>query len=267
VICGEHKGVRVSAKTFSLPKNGNSEQEYEDAFYPDRGNEFEGTRLRFAVADGASEAMLSRDWAKILTASFCRSTPDTFGSCLVRAQASWEKWRADYLRKRERNNKPIQWYEEPGLEAGAFATFQGLEFVDCGEDGTNRWRAVAVGDACLFQIRGERLLVKFPIENSGDFTNSPSLVASAPARNEKMLAAVKEASGDWQVDDQFFLATDALACWFLRQTEAGGAPWKTLGDFGTRDERQPFLHWMAALRDSKEIRNDDVTLLRLFIEG
>ena len=43
-------------KAFWLPKDGSTEEEYEDAFFPRHSSSFTGERLRFAIADGATEA-------------------------------------------------------------------------------------------------------------------------------------------------------------------------------------------------------------------
>ena len=43
------------------------------------------------------------------------------------------------------------------------------------------WQAVAVGDSCLFVVRGGRLYSSFPLEDTAQFDNSPALVCSNPA--------------------------------------------------------------------------------------
>ena len=40
------------------------------------------------------------------------------------------------------------------------------------------WKAVSVGDCCLFIIRDDKLIEKFPIEVDSDFDNTPSLIGS-----------------------------------------------------------------------------------------
>jgi len=55
-----------------VQKGGNAEGEYEDAFHPPGNGKVEGAALRFAIADGASEGMLSGAWARILVELHCR---------------------------------------------------------------------------------------------------------------------------------------------------------------------------------------------------
>jgi hypothetical protein len=123
--------MKVFLTSFWLQKDGNTEDEYEDAFHPIRKGEWEGELLRFAVADGASESMLSGRWAEILVRVFFRLKGHQAGihDFLERAYRSWNIWKSSYLHGREKRNRPIQWYEEPGLQAGAFSTFFGLTIL------------------------------------------------------------------------------------------------------------------------------------------
>jgi serine/threonine protein phosphatase PrpC len=49
--------MKAFVKTFWLTKDGNSVEEYDDAFYLKQHGEFNNNVLRFAVADGASEGI------------------------------------------------------------------------------------------------------------------------------------------------------------------------------------------------------------------
>jgi hypothetical protein len=69
--------------------------------------------------------------------------------------------------------------------------------------------------------------------------------------------------GAWQPGDAFYLMTDALAYWFMRETEEGRTPWRVLRDLNTSDEIKPFREWVKTLRVEGAMRNDDVTLLRV----
>jgi hypothetical protein len=114
-------------------------------------------------------------------------------------------------------------------------------------------------------MRGEDILTLFPLDNSASFTNRPHLLSSNPADNSRALEHVRTMNGTWVPGDAFYLMTDALACWFMREVEEGGTPWSVLRDLETSDEIKPFREWVADLRMDRAIRNDDVTLLRLDI--
>ena len=60
------------------------------------------------------------------------------------------------------------------------------------------------------------------------------------------------------------MMTDALSLWFLERLEAGERPWEELEPIvvATRPV-EAFASWVEGLRDEKQIRNDDVTVLRI----
>lgn len=270
---------KVFVTTFQLQKFGNAPEEYEDAFYPKEEGVKQENIFHFAIADGASEGMLSGKWAEILVKIFCLDQsfsidPVTF---LDRAYGEWNSWEKDFLLERARQNRAIRWYEEQGLQTGAFSTFLGLSLTCYKEKLYGKWEAAALGDSCLFQARDDQLIAGFPLEHSSDFNNRPLLISSNPALNEGIFNAFRLARGEWRIDDRFYLMTDALADWFLKEFESGQAPWLTLSDLGTEErghtsfgemsptseQKQSFDRWIADLRNTKKIRNDDVTLIRI----
>jgi hypothetical protein len=119
-----------------------------------------------------------------------------------------------------------------------------------------RWTAIAVGDCCCFHIRQGRMLAPFPLTHSTQFGNQPALLRSRPGRD----LAPEAAAGDCRPNDCFLLMTDALAHWFLRECEAGRQPWL---DLETLTGDAALIAWLDGRRDRRELRNDDVTLLRV----
>lgn len=260
--------MRLHVDTFAVPKAGNSDEEYEDASYP-LWHEEERTigrgPIRVAISDGATEGSFSGQWAQMLVRSFCRSRTLRFEDTFERARRRWDRWLANYRAERERAGRPMLWFEEAKLEQGAFATLLGLQFRSREvEDPDGHWSAVVLGDSCLFQVREDDLLNAIPLERSEQFDTSPDLVPSRPADADLVVRRSAIMKGDWRVDDAFYLATDALAAWFLRAHEEGGSPWHELRDLGT-DNGVPFGEWVQGLRDERGMRNDDVTLVRIDI--
>jgi hypothetical protein len=255
----------VSVKIYQTPKSGNLPDEYEDALQPEEERDFTDPLFCAAMADGASEGFLSGEWARLLVKAFCESPGEPGGDhrdLLELIQTCYPKWGLflkEYLERRQAENRPVQWYEEPGLENGAFATLLGLALLP-----DQSWSAWAVGDTCLFQIRQDRLADSFPIQKAETFNTWPALVSSNPARNLKLLEKIQLAEGRWQVEDCFLLMTDALSAWFLTEVEAGGQPWDAIREI-VRGEKEDFLQWIEDLRGKNAIRNDDVTLMSLFI--
>lgn len=250
--------MQVSVREFWTPKRGNSREEYEDAYA------YRISERRFAVADGATEAAFSDRWAQSLVRCFTAAPPAPFSI----AAEPLEVW----LRPlQQRWHKSIDWdglpwFAQDKTRAGAFATMLGMEFgeraardmPDAAPTNDAHWCALAIGDSCLFQVRADELVVKFPMEQARAFNTSPLLVSSNPASNRRIWEHIKHGEGDGQPGDLFFLATDALSHWFLAQCEAGEKPWQRLCALGDNDE---FVSFCDELRDARAMRNDDVTLL------
>ncbi len=235
--------------TFHLHKRGNAPGEYEDAAAADP------TSGRFAVADGATESSFAREWAKILAEGFVTSKLDHLRCWPDRLPPLQERWRSDC------GGRDLPWYAEMKFEQGAFATFLGLSVQGRRVLTRQSWSAVAVGDSCLFQIRENELLMSWPLNNSADFDNIPSLLGSrTPPDEARQRERLK--NGRWRAGDVFVLATDALAQWFLRQVEAEQQPWWELQALSTGPQSTEALTArIDGLRDCHQIRNDDVTLI------
>lgn len=268
--------MNIAITSFRLPKAGNAIEECEDwaATHPrlkiGRSYELKDSPLgyfRFAVADGATEGMFSSKWAEMLAKTFCRTRDSItdLKAVVDKACRDWDSWIQNYLKERERRNKPLQWYEEPGLKAGSFSTLLGLNLADPGKVSSGRWKAVAIGDTCLFQVRNETLVQKFPIGSSSEFNNRPGLVSSNPVKNKKVFEANNSVEGDWGIGDSFCLMTDALACWFFQEWESGSSPWNVFSEFESPAGQDAFLAWIEVLRSAKKIRNDDITLVHIRI--
>jgi len=252
--------MHVFAQPFWAPKQGNEDSEYEDSFWPRKSIERRATCFRCAVADGATETSYSGIWAKQLVRYWCKNCPATaFDPDGFRnLQQRW----STIVRRR-----PLPWYAEEKARQGAFAAILGLVFYDDvdREGSGGHWQAVAVGDSCLVQMRDEEVLVRFPLADWAAFTNRPHLLSSNPAHTGRVVDHVRNMDGTWQAGDAFYLMTDALACWFMREIEEGRTPWRVLRDLNTSDEVKPFREWVETLRTEGAIRNDDVTLLRVDI--
>jgi len=240
-------------------KAGNPEHEYEDSFWPRRVVLGERrSELSVAVADGATESSFSAVWATQLVRAYCRGilNSDNVRDSLLKKQRAW----ARFVKR-----KPLPWYAEEKVRKGAFSTILGFSMRDGDRTKTSGlWDAFAVGDTCLVQIRGETLLTSFPLSTADAFTNSPFLLGSNPEANIDVESQTKAQTGTWQSGDKFYLMTDALAAWFFREVENNQAPWLALRDLDS--DELPFRLWLDDLRDTHQMRNDDVTLYRIDVD-
>lgn len=240
-----------AVEAFSCQKAGNAKAEYEDA-WAIRGSD-SPTRCRVAVADGATESSFSALWAGLLVESFVRATstgPDFFEDLGAIRRLWWRKVRG----------RPLAWYAAEKARKGAYAAFVGVSV-----SAVNRvWRAVAIGDCCLFHVTGlaadMQLVQCFPLTHSEQFGSSPFLVGSVQRPDDDPLPHVRVNEGILQGNDTLFFASDALAAWLLRRAEKGVPAWEWIG---TGVQTQADFDSLVAQAREDGTRNDDMTLVRL----
>lgn len=253
-----------SLKKFWVPKGGNRREEYEDASkvvgfpLPARRGNRRGT-ARMAVTDGASESAFAKQWAEILASAFVAETSPLDLSCLTSdALKSWLKPRQDAWNRAVPWER-IPWHGEAKARAGAMAALLGVTIQVAPNGRGIKWRAVAVGDCCLFVIHDDSLEAAWPLDASDQFNNTPSLICSNPD-HDKWKLELRE--GECEPGRSLFiLASDALAQWLLREYEAGGKPWRTLAGL----EHEGWDDWVQEQRKERSIVNDDITLIVISI--
>jgi hypothetical protein len=230
-----------------MPKRGSTDEEYEDSFA------FDAAQGRFAIADGAAESSFARTWARILVDGFVASPPAVTATRML----TW----LESLQERWRESVPwasLPWYAEEKARAGAFCTFLGLRFRLATVKGTLAWKAFAIGDCALFQLRDGVLVKAFPVTRSDQFGTTPQLLRSVAAKTLGITDLVVRTASGAQAADVLILATDALAQFCLRSVESGQPCWPVL--IGCKDQ-EAFRSWVDDLRSNHQIRNDDVSLL------
>jgi hypothetical protein len=258
--------MRISTMTFWAQKAGSRIDEYEDASWPSKPlNTSQGCSFRFAVADGATESSYAKIWAKQLVRAFCIGKLDA-DSILDYLPSLQHRWSVIVNKRVTAQGRPIPWYVEEKVRDGAFAAILGLS-IDEDSPGYRygNWRAIAIGDSCVVHMRGDQVLTRFPLDNSTSFSNHPKLLSSNPARNESVLKHLRIVESTWKSEDTFYLMTDALACWFMKELEVGQTPWTVLRSLEPNSQIEFFRDWVDELCASKAMRNDDVTLLRVSI--
>jgi hypothetical protein len=245
--------MRIHSEAFWLPKAGNTEEEYEDAFWPEEPVDSSLDVFRVAIADGATEASFSALWAQLLVKAYCEGKFDEglYEEALTDLQTQWIQGIG---------SQPLPWYAEQKVLDGAFSSLLGVTFKEASSTAVNNdsvlWKAMAVGDSCLFHVRDDRLIKAFPLNNSSDFNNRPALISSRQEFNEPLPNSIFTCEGTLEIDDSLYLMTDALACWFLSDLEQGHEPWKI-------KHWVQIESWITRLRQTKQIRNDDVTIVQI----
>ena len=245
--------------SFWLPKAGNQPHEYEDAFWPARFSHREARVKRLAVADGATEASFSGLWARMLVRACgrgqIRSDNLHGGSGSAAGRMVGRRW-----------SPPLPWYAEEKLRSGAFSSLPRTEPQAAPARSSSYVVCPGGGGHMPLHRSGPRADHVLSYPGRRGFDNSPQLISSVPARNRALDSVLCRDSGVAREGDRFYLATDALACWFLARHEEGAEPWNVLDDLVRDNSPQRFADWMGIERRGHRIRNDDVTLLRFSLE-
>ena len=247
--------LRVETRHFTLPKEGSAPEECEDAVAFDAGS------LRFAVADGATEAFDARRWAARLAVEWVGAvraplTAAEFGAWLREQgewlQASWE-------------GRKLPWYAEEKRRAGSYATFVGLRLE--AEGRRMRWRAVALGDSCLVHRRGGEVLAALPLSTHEAFGSTPPLVPSSDALREASLARLVEAGGRAEPGDTFLLMTDALAAWYFEAGARRDPEAERFDSLLAASENVSLSELVRRERAAARMRDDDVAAVRIEVDS
>lgn len=249
---------RFDARIFAMAKDADQPSTYQDAYAMD------AERGIVAIADGVSSALFSGPWAAILTEAVVGDAPDPAETELFAAWIETQRrhWAASI------DTSGLAWFQRAKLPAGAFSTLLWARLLPVEESaegnfGAVRLRAWAIGDSCLFHVRGGELVRSFPLQCSSELQADPIVLGSVDLKRDHQIRfdSLREYC---YPGDLLVLCTDALAEWALRGYEAGQPPdW-------LRYWSMPFEQWQAEvidLQQQRQIRYDDTTLLLVQVAG
>ena len=240
-------------QAYSVPKVGSQDKENEDAVA------FDARAGWLAVADGATEASYSREWAEILAESLTPSTSKTsrmldslfpsrrLGPLVADLQQKWYDtvpW--DRL-------EDLGWLFVEKAQQGALATFLTIRIEE------QQWIAMGVGDCNLFIVDDQgKVRLSIPQQSAAEFGTSPSLVPSVPGPQVKRaLDSLWRKSGKWKPRERMIVCTDAVAAYLLHAEQRGRSAIKTLFKVKSTEH---FTEWVDEARLAG-MRNDDSTVL------
>jgi len=247
-------------RVFVLAKDPQHPEQFQDAFGLNAASGIA------AVADGVSSALFSRQWAQIVTLSVVADPPhpgekDLFTQWLAQRRQEWSA---------QIDTSGLAWFQKAKLPGGAFSTLLWIRLLPVDEEeaegfGACRLHGFAIGDSCLFHVRGGEIVRSFPIEQSEELEANPIVLGSVDLNRDDYLE-FHELDVQCYVGDVIVLCTDAIADWALRRAEEGNPP--NWNDYWNMTEEQ----WHAEineLRESRGMRYDDATLvlLRVLPEG
>ena len=241
----------LQVRQYLLPKRAHTLSECEDAVG------INVTRRRFAVTDGATEAFDARNWAQRLAQNWVQS--ETASSV-----AEFSNWLAAEGRSLHDswNALTLPWYSEEKARSGSFAAFVGVELEPAPRSW--QWRAIILGDSCLFHRRDQALIKKLPLNDSASFGSNPILAASHPSVQAATLEHLVVDAGVMRLGDQLLLLTDGVAAWYLLLDET--CDFATRAVFTRLLEKEDYAgltQLFESERSSGRLKDDDIAIISL----
>jgi hypothetical protein len=244
---------KIQTRSFCLHKKGSSPSEYEDRSIIAA----QDTCLRVAVADGTTEGLFSDVWAELLVNSYCDHGIALFED--KNLQAIHKKFIHQTCKQIAEMPEARHWFMYEKLERGTHATFAAIEFTK-----RSTVQLSAVGDSCIFwrdkNWCEEHKIEMFPELSVGDFGISPVSICHIPDTWHNLHPKIRSGEITLERDYQFVLCTDAVAHWLVKETREKNnlLAWEEIISLSNV---AAFNLLIDELRESKEIRNDDTTLV------
>jgi hypothetical protein len=245
---------RIETQSILMQKEDCAPSECEDAISINAG------ALRYALADGATEAFDSRNWARRLVDGWTQAETAPLS---VEAFYVWVEEQGRWLHA-SWEDRALPWYAEEKARQGSYAAFVGLQLQVC--DHALRWRAIALGDSCMIQRRGNSICRAIPISDDSQFNSSPVLVPSLKSLQGAVLLHATSDEGLAETGDVFLLLSDAAAAWYLKLSKERKTVEEKFDSLLASSDIGSLYELFRQERHAKRINNDDIAILRIAIE-
>ncbi len=253
-----------TSQCFIAPKLGEAPDDCEDSIFPEPGDGPDAAKGVFAVSDGTTTSFFSGLWARILTRRFAADPGAAFdltwGEWLKDAQ---QEWQAEVRLRAEAAGASFYTKNDVLVRKPGAATFVGLRLEPPLPDGVIPWRALVLGDSCLFILGkdGSRSMVLTKAEEFSNMVQAAESYEIVAAHLPKKFASSPDGAESGLAEgDVALLATDALSKWLLARAELGQPIWGTVLSLRSQSEFETFI---ADARREAEVPldNDDVALV------
>lgn len=211
---------------------------------------------KFAVSDGVSKSFFPKIWSDILVNKYVNQKDWKNEEFIIECQKEWQSKIDEIV-----NQPETKWFTKSqyNRKDPALATFVGLQFLESDQ----KWIAQALGDSFLFFIPKDSNKIEIQLSSKPEpvvFDNFPDYFSSISIHPQKGKVKIKERP---MVEGTFYLMTDALAEWFLLNTEQAK---QTLDNIKTQEQ---YLETIANERNANRLNDDDsaVLILELFDDG
>jgi hypothetical protein len=253
----------INIKAFKVHKLGESFEGCHDNYM------YNLDKKLFAIADGVSKSFFPALWSKQLVEKFDKDDSildfnkkeETISLWLEDVRKAW----MDEVNKNDWDSLPF--YVKNRRSEAAFSTFIGLKIFSV-EKNEEKWKAVIIGDSCLFHIRDGKIIAVHNMNSSKDFDNYPDSIASRNSITNNLpkdlCERIKLYEGEFKKNDSIVLGTDAVAKWILENKEN-----KNFEDnhklFGlmNMDEFDEFIYQAKKGKLKATMEDDDITLMQI----
>jgi Protein phosphatase 2C len=213
-----------------------------------------GRHARLIVADGAGTAHLSGLLAELVVTSFLERSLEgaPFAPGDNAGYHQWHRQINAQWRELAEAQTGEQWYARMNLERGSAVAFAAAVIDD-----DSCW-CVAVGDCCVFQIRGSSeptCVASFPIDSWPAFNSSPDLVRTVLDD----ISWPRWARLHVDPHDVLVGASDGIAEWVLAAAVQNPEVWRLLAEMTAAD----FAKLVTEERRLGTMVDDDAIVVRL----
>jgi hypothetical protein len=246
---------KIEIRTFQIPKFGNSIIECEDKFAVSSEDD---EVLKIAISDGATESLFSDLWAKSLVDTFIKNQQDRDILDPSYIASIAEQFVNGAIIQIQGMPATRHWFMYEKLDRGTHATLAGIEFIN-----DNKFCLITtIGDSCIFwKNKSDDVVNMQPSLKPDEFSSFPQSICHLSSTWQNLSSKIIQqeiALNNDNTNLEILLCTDALACWLSGILEKQPSIWDEV--FGLSNSTD-FTNFIAQLRNSHAMKNDDVTLV------
>jgi Protein phosphatase 2C len=204
--------IALFCQEWTVQKTGLKPEQNEDACLT-RNVDREGgvPQLLIAIADGATEAVYSRLWAKKLVEAarpdWTSLSDDDLGEIIKQICKEFSPIEP---------GQDVPWFvRNKYMDQGSQATLLAVTLAGLNDGDSLEVRAVSVGDCCLILFKASGEVLSFPMRSSDEFGVNPVLLGNRIPRP----ASYDRWQGRIEPGDMILIGTDAVSKWALQCLE------------------------------------------------
>ena len=211
---------------------------------------------KFAISDGVSKSFFPKIWSDILANKYVNQKDWNDEEFIIECQKEWQTKIVEIVSQPE-----TKWFTKSqySRKDPALATFVGLQFLETEQ----KWIAQALGDSFLFFIPKGSTEIDTKLSSKSEpivFDNFPDYLSSIGNSHKGEKKPIK---GEKIKEGTFYLMTDALAEWFLKDTELAIPKLRNI------QNQEQFLITIEDERNTNRLNDDDsaVSIIEVFDDG